>query len=159
MSKATDSIIRPSAVAVATCGGVGFLPGVPATYGSAVGVFLYWAGPAAFPPRLAAAGALVLVGFWASRHAVERFRDQDPRPVVIDEVAAQYLALLVQGAETPLGLLASFLLFRVLDVLKPFGIRRLERYPGGVGVMADDLAAGLLGGLALRAASLLGLPL
>lgn len=153
MSKRIDSIIRPLGVAAATAGGIGYIPVVPATFGSAAGVLLFWASPASFSVRLAITGALIAVGFWSSRHGVEHFRHPDPKPVVIDEVSAQYLALLIQAPAGPAGLAAGFFLFRVLDVLKPFGIRRLERLPNGIGVMADDLAAAVLGGLALRAAA------
>jgi phosphatidylglycerophosphatase A len=152
--------VRRLAVLIATSFGVGYIPWAPATFGSAVGVALFAFGPAGFLPRLAATGALVLLGFWSSEYGIEHFRVPDPRPVVIDEVSAQYLALLIQGPATAAGLAAGFFLFRVLDVLKPFGIRKLERLPGGIGVMTDDLAAAVAGGVALRlAARFLNLPL
>jgi phosphatidylglycerophosphatase A len=76
---------------------------------------------------------------------------EDPGPVVLDEVAGPWvaLALLVTvrpGAPAPGALAASFLLFRAFDVVKPWPIRRLERLPGGWGIVADDLAAGLAAG-------------
>ncbi len=69
--------------------------------------------------------------------------DPDPSRVVIDEVAGQLAAVLLVPVELPYMVLA-FLLFRLFDVLKPLGIRRLERIPNGWGIMLDDLAAGLL---------------
>jgi phosphatidylglycerophosphatase A len=75
----------------------------------------------------------------------------DPGPVVLDEVAGQWLALLVLVAagHTPAlaEVLAAFLLFRAFDVLKPWPIRALESLPGGWGIVADDLAAGLAAGV------------
>ncbi|MFZ5786292.1 MAG: phosphatidylglycerophosphatase A, partial [Acidobacteriota bacterium] len=81
-----------------------------------------------------------------------RRAQSDPGPVVIDEVAGQWLALALLVAAQPrplsLGLVAgSFLLFRLFDVVKPWPIGRLERLPGGWGILADDLAAGLAAGL------------
>jgi phosphatidylglycerophosphatase A len=76
----------------------------------------------------------------------------DPGPVVLDEVVGQWLALAVLVAWRPgvpgLGMLGlSFLLFRAFDVLKPWPISALERLPGGWGIVADDLAAGLAAAL------------
>lgn len=137
------------AVLIATAGGVGYAPFVPATFGSAVGVGIWLLFPASSPVCV----ALIALGFWSARRAVIHFKQHDPRPVVIDEVAAQYLALLIQGPTGTLGILAGFVLFRILDVLKPFGIRKLERFPNGVGVMVDDLAAAVVGGLFLYLAA------
>lgn len=141
--------VNKIAVLIATAGGVGYFPAVPATFGSAVGVGIWLL----FPGSPALCALLIALGFWSSRLAVLHFKQHDPRPVVIDEVSAQYLALLIQGPTGTLGIMASFVLFRILDVLKPLGIRKLERYPNGVGVMLDDLAAALVGGLFLYMAS------
>ncbi|MBI4371198.1 MAG: phosphatidylglycerophosphatase A [Elusimicrobia bacterium] len=136
--------------------GIGYLPGLPATYASAAAAALY-AVPLPFAARAGLTAALIALGFWSSGIGVEHFRVKDPRPVVIDEIAAQYLALLIQEPRSWTGILVGFCVFRCLDGLKPFGLRRLEALPGGLGVMADDLGAALLGGLALHAAVALGL--
>ena len=75
--------------------------------------------------------------------------DSDPKRCVIDEFGGMWATCLFLPA-TWGWLLAAFVTFRALDILKPFGIRRLERLPGGIGIMADDLAAGLFGALALN---------
>ena len=74
--------------------------------------------------------------------------------MVIDEVAGQLLTLLLV-APNWLGIVGAFFIFRVLDIIKPWPAGRFERLPGGVGIMADDLMAGLYGNLLLRGAGLL----
>ena len=125
-------------------------PFAKATLASAATVLVYYLVAVAFAPDdvwlrgatvLAAVAAVSVVGVWASRTVAEQSGDEDPSKVVIDEVAGQLLAV----ATLPLELgwmLAAFLLFRLFDVLKPFGIRRLEALGNGVGIMLDDLAAG-----------------
>jgi phosphatidylglycerophosphatase A len=140
-------------VLIATVLGVGRLPVVPGTWGSLPGVAIAW-GIGAFrgPWTLAAVLALVVaVGTWAADGAARHFGDEDPGPVVVDEVAGQMLTLLFVPP-TWRVLLAGFLLFRFFDILKPFPARNFERLPGGVGIMADDLAAGIYANLVLQAA-------
>lgn len=140
--------------ALATVGTLGErLPAPGTTVGSLVGVLLFAGAAALWPGRLlvaALAGLAVLVplSIWACGAEAHRRGVGDPGPVVLDEVAGQWvaLALLVAvrpGAPTTGALAASFLLFRAFDVVKPWPIRRLERLPGGWGVVVDDLAAGL----------------
>ncbi len=75
--------------------------------------------------------------------ALEREHGEDPHLCVIDEVAGMLVTYFLV-ATTLGGWLVGFLWFRLFDILKPFGVRRLERLPGGLGIMADDLAAGAL---------------
>ena len=140
-------------VLVATVLGVGRAPLAPGTWGSLPGLALAWALGAFLGPWSLAA-ALVLVaaaGTWAAEGAARHFGTPDPGPVVVDEVAGQMLTLLFVPP-TWQALLAGFLLFRFFDILKPFPARALERLPGGAGIMADDLAAGIYGNLVLQAA-------
>ena len=87
---------------------------------------------------------------------------EDPSECVLDEVAGQWFALLPMGLFSNLfdwrALLAAFLLFRVLDILKPWPIYRLERLKGGAGIMADDVAAGLIGAFIVGAGLQFGWP-
>jgi phosphatidylglycerophosphatase A len=140
-------------VLVATAFGVGLAPLVPGTFGSLPGVVLAWGLGAAVGPWGIAAGlaAVTAAGTWAAEGAIRHFGDKDPRPVVVDEVAGQMLTLLFVPLTWQV-LLAGFLLFRVFDILKPFPAGALERLPGGAGIMADDLAAGIYGNLVLQAA-------
>ena len=126
-------------------------PYAKATLASAATVVFYYLVAVTFAPDdawirgatvLVAVVAISGVGVWSSRTVAEQVGDEDPSKVVIDEVAGQLLAV----APLPLELswmLAAFILFRLFDVVKPFGIRRLEQIGNGVGIMLDDLAAGL----------------
>ena len=132
---------------IASCGGAGFAPVAPGTVASALalglGALLLWGAPAAL--ALAAAAAAV-GGVWAIRAAGV---EGDPGWVVIDEVAGQWVALLGIGRVTPLGLLAAFLGFRLLDIAKPGPVGWADRQGGAGGIMADDLIAGALVAAAL----------
>ena len=88
------------------------------------------------------AAAATLVGIPAATRVARESGRKDPQIVVIDEVAGQWLALTLAPPSLPYALLA-LLLFRVFDILKPPPVRQLERLPEGVGIVVDDLAAGL----------------
>ena len=137
------------ALAIATVGGAGFFPIAPGTVGSAIGVLIYFV-TMHWPPvgQIALVAGVSLLGVAASTRAEVVLGREDPGPVVIDEVAGQLLTLLLTGAGWR-GALAGFVLFRVLDVVKPWPARRFEALPGGVGIMADDLMAGVYGNLIL----------
>jgi phosphatidylglycerophosphatase A len=103
---------------------------------------------------VAIGGLVVLVplAVWACETEAARRGQADPGPIVLDEVAGQWLALAVVAlgrsqAAGPREMAVAFVLFRVLDVVKPWPIRRLERLPGGWGIVADDLGAALAAGL------------
>jgi len=135
--------------AIATFLGLGFFPIAPGTLTSLVVVLAYrLSGPAEIPPLGFAAGtiALFFLGSAASTAYSKDLGQRDPGRIVIDEACGQFIALFqVPGGWAPLAV--SFILFRILDILKPFPIRRLERLPRGWGIMADDVAAGIVAGL------------
>ncbi len=132
--------------------GAGHLAPAPGTWASASVVALAAAAEWLLGGGLACAAALVVVGSlvtlaWGGR-AVDRRGGGDPGWVVSDEWAGQGLALLAAAPGLdPRLWLAAFALFRLFDITKPGPIRRLERVPGGRGVLLDDLGAGLLAGL------------
>jgi len=143
-------LISPLATAVATGLGSGYSPLAPGTAGSLVGLALFWPLhrlPAA--GQVAAAAALFLVGVAAAGSVARRVGVEDPGIVVVDEVVGMWVSLFFVpfGAATALG---AFLLFRLMDVVKPYPARQLEHLPGGWGVMADDLMAGIYANLLLR---------
>lgn len=140
--------------AVATCFGVGTLPGAPGTFGSAVGVLFSWLLHRDPVVSLIGLVAVIALGFWSAGPAARQMGKRDPSCVVIDEVAGMMLALVWLPARWPV-FLAGFLLFRLLDITKPWLIRKTERFPGSVGIMLDDLLAGLLTQLLLRIALIL----
>jgi phosphatidylglycerophosphatase A len=134
------------ALALATAGGAGFVPRLPGTIGSLVGVGLYLLILAAGMETVYIWIVLVIgaAGVWAAGRA-ESFYGHDASKIAIDEVAGQMLTLgfvtRSGAADVATGAILGFLLFRFFDILKPFPIRRLERLPGGLGVMADDVGA------------------
>jgi phosphatidylglycerophosphatase A len=139
---------------IATLGPVGFSPFAPGTVGTLVTAAAVAALRMPPPIYLAATIAVIVIGTIVSGKAEEALGEKDPGCIVIDEVAGYMICM----AFLPLTmgyLLASFFLFRALDVLKPPPINRLQDLKGGVGVMADDLAAGLITNLALQAWRLL----
>jgi phosphatidylglycerophosphatase A len=135
---------------------VGYLPLVPGTWGSAAAAAAFVAAGRPFGPAgWTAFGGVILVSCFALSRAERVFGAHDPKPVVLDEVAGMWLTFMLGNAGGWGYLAAGFALFRALDGLKPWPIRYLERLPGGVGIIADDLGAGLVAGLVVRAATAL----
>lgn len=138
------------AFAVATFFGVGYLKPAPGSWASAAAVLLWAAfyrfvhpSPQVVALALGCGIALTLVfGVPAATIAERQSGRHDPGFIVIDEIAGQWIALLFCPFDWRYALLA-FLLFRVIDVTKPFPARQLERLPNGWGIVFDDVAAGL----------------
>ncbi len=132
--------------------GSGYSPFAPGTAGSIVGValFLPLAG-LGWPAQLGATAALSVVGALAATRVAASLGRKDPGLVVVDEVAGQWVTFLALPF-TPATAVIGFLLFRVMDIVKPWPARDLERLPGGLGIVADDLAAGVYANLGLRVA-------
>lgn len=143
-------------IALATVAGLGRFPIAPGTAGSAAGLLLAWSLWSLAGPLAVAGGALAVtvVGIWAADATARHYGEGDPSRVVIDEVAGQMVGLLWLPPSLPV-LAAGFLLFRLFDIMKPFPVRRLEKLPGGLGIVADDLAAGLYTVLLLHVGALL----
>ena len=142
--------MRGVAIALATCFGIGYIPVAPGTFGSLAGLALWFV----LPTQMALAAAVVLtflVGAWASGVAEKHFGASDPGPAVIDEVMGM-LATMFLNPSGWVSASIGFFLFRLFDVIKPYPANRLERLPGGVGIMADDLMAAIYANLALRVA-------
>ena len=138
------------ALSIATVFGVGYVPVAPGTFGSAVGLLLWAALP---QTSLVQAGVIVIlfaIGSWCGTVAERHFRGIDPGPVVIDEVMGMLITLFMHPVGWP-GAIAAFYLFRGFDILKPYPADRLERLPGGFGVMADDGMAAVYANLSLWA--------
>ena len=156
------------ALAIATCG-VGYLPLAPGTWGSLVGIGVYMLVRGAamtfffdvgagrnfnllhvyygvIAIELVAILAISLAGTWAASRTEKLSGKKDPGKVVIDEVAGQFIALIpvpfVLGTAWWTAILA-FILFRFFDIVKPYPARRLESLEAGLGIMADDIAAGV----------------
>ena len=98
-------------------------------------------------------GALALVvsapAIWAAGETARQAGMKDPQFVVVDEVVGQWLALTGARTRNWKAWLAAFVLFRLFDIWKPFPVRQLESLPGGWGIVADDLMAGVYAALVL----------
>lgn len=139
------------AVFLATCAYVGYAPVAPGTFGSAAGLLVYlglrasgvwWA-------ELVAILVIFAVGCWAGSVAESHFGGEDPGAVVLDEVVGMLITLAFIPV-TLTGAIVGFLVFRVLDIVKPWPARRFEALHGGLGIMADDAMAGIYGNLLMR---------
>ena len=128
----------------ATWFGTGLLPKMPGTWGSLAALPLAWVLAQRFGPyAVVGAGVLLFViGLWACAVYLARTRTKDPGEIVIDEVAAVLIAVAPAGLD-PIAFMLAFVLFRIFDILKPWPIKAIERLPGALGVMADDIAAAL----------------
>lgn len=135
-------------IVIGTFFGAGHLPIAPGTWASAaVALIAYFFSFAAAPFAIQAgiAAVVFLIGIPAASACERHFATKDPRPCVIDEVAGQLVALWLLPHEWGFYV-ASFFLFRIFDIIKPFPAQRSESLPRGLGIMADDV---LVGGYAM----------
>jgi phosphatidylglycerophosphatase A len=141
------------AVFVCTFGYVGFFPIAPGTAGSAAGLIVYvlfrWLGIPHFELPLIV--VLFALGVFYGAASEQALGGVDPGPVVIDEVMGMLITLFLIPVNW-MGMIAGFVVFRLFDILKPFPARTLERLPGGLGMMSDDLMAAVYANLTLHAA-------
>ncbi len=165
------------ALAIATCG-VGYLPLAPGTWGSLVGIGVYASVHGAamkfffitgegrnltllhvyygvIAVELVAIFAIASAGTWAASRTEKLSARKDPSKVVIDEVVGQFIALMpvpfVLGSAWWTAILA-FILFRFFDIVKPYPARRLESLDAGLGIMADDIVAGVYAAIVVAVA-------
>jgi phosphatidylglycerophosphatase A len=155
-------------IAAVTVLGSGFSPIAPATVASAVTCVIFWFVPVALRwPWWLLIIPVTLVGVWLSNRAIEAFdviensrfaklrrpnpKKDDPDQVVIDEFVGQWITLLA-APHNILGFAGAFVVFRILDIVKPLGIEGSQKAKGGWGVMLDDVLAGI-GGLILMFAA------
>ncbi len=148
--------------ALTTWFGIGYLRPAPGTWASAVAVGLAYLlhGLGGFPLLLGATVIVTALGFWAVPQAIAGQPDKDPSEIVIDEVAGQWIAMCAPSAgfwfaglapwNFPYpGWVGAFLLFRLFDIWKPWIIGRADRRHDAVGVMLDDVLAGLFAAIAV----------
>lgn len=131
--------------------GAGYLPGVPGTWGSLVGVLLFWPLSRLSPSLLAiTVGTVAILSCWIAGLAEGFAGSKDPQIVVIDEIAGQFVSLIFLPFNWKIAA-AGFLLFRLFDIWKPFPARLIqEKMPGGWGIVGDDLMAGIYANLILQ---------
>ena len=131
--------------------GLGLAPKAPGTFGTLLGLPLYWLlMPFSWPVYLLVTTAVFGIGWWAANQAEIDLGRHDAPEVVIDEVAG-YLVTMFLAPAVPGAMILGFLLFRLFDIWKPWPVRWADnKMPGGLGVMVDDVLAGLYAWLALQ---------
>lgn len=140
--------LRRLGVFIATCAHIGYAPVAPGTFGSAVGLLIYYLvrRQGSVSVELGVIAVVMVVGLWSATEAEHHFGGIDPGPVVIDEVIGMLITLALHPVSVT-GAIVGFFIFRVLDVVKPWPARQLEHLPGGFGVVLDDVMAGVYGNL------------
>ena len=129
---------------LATLFGLGFIGSAPGTNGTAVAFLLHLLLGNISPWLLL---FTIILGIWASNSYAKKNAQLDPGEIIIDEVAGYWVSVLF----LPISFaFVAFLLFRLVDIVKPFPVNTMEKLPGGIGIMADDLCAGIVVNLLLR---------
>ena len=142
---------------ISTIFGVGYFPLAPGTMGSLAALIVYWISPeiTAIQLALIILGISVLGVYTATitEHEMKNKLGQekgiDPGIIVIDEVVGMLIALLFVP-KTTFFLIAAFILFRIFDITKPYPVRNMERFPGGWGIVLDDVIAGIYANIAIQ---------
>lgn len=133
---------------IATGFGSGYSPFAPGTAGALLAVLLWGILFFLLPPHLLPIVTAILVllftvaGIWAA-NSLESVWGKDPSRIVVDEMVGVWIALLGVADGNLYHILLAFVLFRLFDIFKPLGIRRMEKLKGGLGVMMDDIVAGI----------------
>lgn len=130
---------------LATCFKIGHLPIAPGTWGSLVAIIGWWLWLQYLDPLvfIVLIIAIFAIGVFTTNTIIAHTGEKDPSSVIIDEVVGQWLGLLILP-DGMLYIVGAFVLFRFLDIFKPWPIRQMEQFPKGWGVMLDDTLAGLL---------------
>lgn len=134
---------------MATWFGAGLAPRAPGTFGTLAAIpliLIYRFGPAW---SVAALMGIMAVAVWSAHRTGELLGREDPSQVVIDEAAGLFVTLFLLPI-TWESVLLGFILFRFFDIVKPWPVRQSERLKGGLGIVVDDLLAGIYAHLILR---------
>ncbi len=136
-------------ILIATGFGSGFSPVAPGTAGAILATVIWWilscflTTPALCVTTAALIVVFTILGIYTT-NKVETIWGEDPSRVVVDEMVGVWIPLLIVSANDPFWLmLLAFVLFRLFDIFKPLGIRKMEDFKGGTGVMMDDILAGI----------------
>jgi len=156
-----NPVVSFVAETIATGLGSGKWPFVaPATVGTFAALVAYWLldilvfdGEGDSVWFFALIGVVTTVGIWATDY-IDNEGDHDPKRGVIDEWVGVWVTVLFLPVTWP-WMIAGFFMFRALDILKPLGVRKIEAWPGGWGIMFDDIAAGVIGAVILNAVRLI----
>ncbi len=137
--------IKKTAIVIfSTWFGCGFLPLAPGTFASAASIpLLFWMRNCSLWIRVAVLFSFILLAIGVSEYAERIFKKKDPKQVVIDEVAGMLVCCLFVPFKLRY-IFTGFILFRLLDIIKPFPIRKTESLTGGFGIVIDDVLAGAI---------------
>jgi phosphatidylglycerophosphatase A len=137
-------LVVRTAWTIGTWFGCGLVPRAPGTVGTLGAIPLYLLVARAGRPWVGVTALMVtLLGVWASSVVARDLGKKDPQVVVVDEVAGLLVTLLPMRQVSWLAVVIGFVLFRTLDIIKPWPVRRFEALPGGWGIVLDDVAAGV----------------
>jgi phosphatidylglycerophosphatase A len=139
-------VVARTAWTLGTWFGCGLVPRAPGTMGTLGAIPLYLLVARGGQPAVGVAAITVtLLGVWASSVVARDLGKKDPQVVVIDEVAGFLVTMMAMRQVSWLAVGIGFVLFRALDIVKPWPVHRLEALPEGWGIVLDDVAAGVLG--------------
>ena len=130
---------------------VGNIPLAPGTFGTLIGLpICFFLSVIKLPLAAILALLFIFISVWIAHGAEKILKTKDPGCIVIDEIAGMVVTLFALPF-TPVTVTLGFIIFRILDILKPFPIKALDRrVSGGIGVVADDILAGIFANLLLR---------
>ncbi len=128
----------------------GHLPAAPGTWGSLLAAILFiWLGNLSTLPWVVTLITWIAIAIWVSDHAISIYQTSDPSHVVIDEIVGLWVALSFHPPKAWI-IVTGFILFRFFDIVKPFPIRQIdEKIKGGIGIVLDDLLAGVYANIIL----------
>lgn len=122
---------------------IGFLPPCPGTFGSLEALILFWfLKDLPLIYQLSLTLGITILGIIASDLVSKFLKNKDPDFVVIDEIAGMWVSLI--GKHSLIEFLLAFIIFRIVDITKPYPLKRSENFPYGWGIMIDDIIAGIL---------------
>jgi len=136
---------------IATGGPVGFTPKAPGTAGTLLAIPIYLLiAPLTVFVQILIVILIIMLAIWAATEAGKVFRSHDDPRIIIDEVAGYLVTMIGIAASWP-AVILGFILFRIFDITKPYPVRLIDRrWRTGVGVVMDDVAAGIYALIALR---------
>jgi len=148
-------MIRGLSYFIGTGFGSGYIPVAPGTAGSIVAILLYYLFYINPLEWIVLTILFFVIGVWSATQ-IEKDIGKDPSIVVIDEIVGQWIALLFLPYSLTI-VIGAFIFFRLFDILKPYPINKLENMKGGLGIMIDDVLAGIYANLVLQALLLIGI--
>ena len=155
MKQSLKDVYTNPSLFIATGFGVGLIPWAPGTWGSLVGVFIYLgihAQGGSLITELAIIILLFFIALWACHAVSSKYDNHDHPSIVVDEMIAMLL-LLLSVPKTAMWIAISFIVFRILDILKPWPVSLIDiNFRSGIGVMLDDSVAALMSGLLIYVA-------